>query len=135
MWPNPQFPADLITFTEEILNGKLHFFAGYTKVCNHPQPTTTIYNHPQPPTTIHNNPQLSTTTRKTTHNPPKNYTKDLLYKSLYLLFFGWAGCLFLSALSNSLDVKSDDFCLLEIWIYELLKLTTIHYLWTILWVF
>ena len=25
MWPNPQFPADLLTFTEEILNGKLHF--------------------------------------------------------------------------------------------------------------
>ena len=25
MWPNPQFPADLISFTEEILNGKLHF--------------------------------------------------------------------------------------------------------------
>ena len=25
MWPNPQFPAVLITFTEEILNGKLHF--------------------------------------------------------------------------------------------------------------
>ena len=25
MWPNPQFPADLFTFTEEILNGKLHF--------------------------------------------------------------------------------------------------------------
>ena len=25
MWPNPQFPADLITFTGEILNGKLHF--------------------------------------------------------------------------------------------------------------
>ena len=25
MWPNQQFPADLITFTEEILNGKLHF--------------------------------------------------------------------------------------------------------------
>ena len=24
MWPNPQFPADLVTFTEEILNGK-HF--------------------------------------------------------------------------------------------------------------
>ena len=22
----PQFPADLVTFTEEILNGKLHFF-------------------------------------------------------------------------------------------------------------
>ena len=23
MWPNPQFPADLVTLTEEILNGKL----------------------------------------------------------------------------------------------------------------
>ena len=26
MWPNPQFPADLVTSTEEILNGKPHFF-------------------------------------------------------------------------------------------------------------
>ena len=25
MWPNPQFPADLVAFTEEMLNGKLHF--------------------------------------------------------------------------------------------------------------
>ena len=25
MWQNPQFPADLVTFTGEILNGKLHF--------------------------------------------------------------------------------------------------------------
>ena len=25
MWQNPQETADLITFTEEILNGKLHF--------------------------------------------------------------------------------------------------------------
>ena len=25
MWPNPQFPADLVTFTGAILNGKLHF--------------------------------------------------------------------------------------------------------------
>ena len=25
MCPNLQFPADLVTFTEEILNGKLHF--------------------------------------------------------------------------------------------------------------
>ena len=25
MWPNPQFPADLVTFTEEIFNEKLHF--------------------------------------------------------------------------------------------------------------
>ena len=26
MWPNPEFPEDLVTFTEEIRNGKLHFF-------------------------------------------------------------------------------------------------------------
>ena len=26
MWPNPQEIADLVTFTEEIVNGKLHFF-------------------------------------------------------------------------------------------------------------
>ena len=25
MRPNPQFPSDLASFTEEILNGKLHF--------------------------------------------------------------------------------------------------------------
>ena len=25
MWPNPQFPPDLVTFTVEILNRKLHF--------------------------------------------------------------------------------------------------------------
>ena len=25
MWPNPQVPEDLITFTEETLNGKLIF--------------------------------------------------------------------------------------------------------------
>ena len=25
MWPNPRGTSDLITFTEEILNGKLHF--------------------------------------------------------------------------------------------------------------
>ena len=25
MWPNPQFSADLVTFAEEIPNGKLHF--------------------------------------------------------------------------------------------------------------
>ena len=25
MWPNPQFPADLVAFTKEIINGKFHF--------------------------------------------------------------------------------------------------------------
>ena len=28
MWPNPQFPADLVTFTEKILNQKLFFRTG-----------------------------------------------------------------------------------------------------------
>ena len=27
MWPNPPFPAGLVTFTEEILNEKLHFLS------------------------------------------------------------------------------------------------------------
>ena len=27
MWPNPQEATDLVTFTEEILNGKLHFLS------------------------------------------------------------------------------------------------------------
>ena len=31
MWPNLQFPADLVTFTEETLYGKFHFLCiGYT---------------------------------------------------------------------------------------------------------
>ena len=36
MWPNPQKTADLVTFTEEILNGKLHFLRSVvneTKIC------------------------------------------------------------------------------------------------------
>ena len=32
MWTNPQFPADLVVFTEEILNGKLRFCAGYSSL-------------------------------------------------------------------------------------------------------
>ena len=28
MWPNPQETADLVTFTEKILNAKLHFLWG-----------------------------------------------------------------------------------------------------------
>ena len=34
MWPNPQLPADLVTFTEEILNGKLHFLCSATNYVN-----------------------------------------------------------------------------------------------------
>ena len=29
MWPNLQFPADLVTFTEEVLNGKFIFFVAW----------------------------------------------------------------------------------------------------------
>ena len=32
MKPNPQFPADLVIFTEEIFNGKIHFCTVW--VCN-----------------------------------------------------------------------------------------------------
>ena len=31
MWPNPQFPADVVTYTGEILNGKLHFLCSVSK--------------------------------------------------------------------------------------------------------
>ena len=36
MWPNPQEPAGLVTFTEEILNGKLQFLysVSYDKAKN-----------------------------------------------------------------------------------------------------
>ena len=30
MWPKLQFPTDLVTFSEEIFNGKLHFFGAVT---------------------------------------------------------------------------------------------------------
>ena len=57
---------------------------GYTKVCNHPEPPTTIHNHPnnypQTSTTTHNypknHPQPSTTTQKTTHNHPQLSTTN-----------------------------------------------------------
>ena len=31
MWPYPLFPTDLVTFTEEIRNGKLHFLCSEAK--------------------------------------------------------------------------------------------------------
>ena len=34
MWPNPQFSADLVTFTEEIFNEKLHFLRSATNIKN-----------------------------------------------------------------------------------------------------
>ena len=32
MWPNPQETADLVTFTEEILKGKLHFLCSVMNI-------------------------------------------------------------------------------------------------------
>ena len=34
MWPNPQVNVDLLTFTEEILNGKLHFLCSDIFTCD-----------------------------------------------------------------------------------------------------
>ena len=34
MWPNPQETADLVTFTEEILNEKLHFLCSVMLITN-----------------------------------------------------------------------------------------------------
>ena len=51
MWPNPQFPADLVTFTEEILNGKRHFLCSdvrykiYRVVTFTPKQLTSEVNH------------------------------------------------------------------------------------------
>ena len=32
MWPNPQFPADFVTFTKETLKGKLHFLCNVYEI-------------------------------------------------------------------------------------------------------
>ena len=32
MWSDPRFSEDLVTFTEEILNGKLHFLSSVSEV-------------------------------------------------------------------------------------------------------
>ena len=38
MWPNPQFPADLVTFTQEILNRKIHFLYSGSNLVNQSLP-------------------------------------------------------------------------------------------------
>ena len=35
MWPNTQFAADSVTFTEEILNGKFHFLGSACTSADH----------------------------------------------------------------------------------------------------
>ena len=34
MWPNPQIPADLVTFTKEILSRKKHFLCSVEDINN-----------------------------------------------------------------------------------------------------
>ena len=41
MWPNPQETADLVTFTEEILNEKLHFLCSVTNL-NYGNPNSNL---------------------------------------------------------------------------------------------
>ena len=44
MWPNPEETADLVTFYEEILNGKLHFLcSAVTSWVDFPQAGDAIY--------------------------------------------------------------------------------------------
>ena len=38
MWLNPQFPVDLVIFTEKILNGKLHFLCSAANLRNTKKP-------------------------------------------------------------------------------------------------
>ena len=42
MWPNPQETADLITFTEEILNGKLHVCTEHFQATNSVHTATSV---------------------------------------------------------------------------------------------
>ena len=45
MWPNPQFPtADLVTFTEEILNEKLHFLCSDGAALKYSKVRQSLYN-------------------------------------------------------------------------------------------
>ena len=43
MWANSQFPADLVTFTEEIFNGKLHFLCSASPYFVHYEVHNTRY--------------------------------------------------------------------------------------------
>ena len=43
MWPNPQFFAELVTFTEEILNRKLHLLYSVIIVFSVFSPTTKTF--------------------------------------------------------------------------------------------
>ena len=51
MWPNPPFPVDFVTFTEETLNDKVHFLCSdiiFTrkKYCNKTYHSFLLVSHP-----------------------------------------------------------------------------------------
>ena len=117
---------------------------------HHPQNPTTIHNHPQPSTTTHNHSQLTKNYSKNQDLSQTvmllhfrcsywnrrwvlivirnsgiyscvwclcEYTLQVITLTIF-----WLGWLFVSVSikSNSFEIKSNDFCLLKIWIYELL---------------
>ena len=43
MWPNPQENADLVTFTEEIVNGKLYFLCRVSTYENFSEKVTYMF--------------------------------------------------------------------------------------------
>ena len=46
MWPKPQESADLVTFTEEFLNGKLRFLCSVSHRCLTSDPKyASVYSH------------------------------------------------------------------------------------------
>ena len=46
MWPNPQFPANLVTFTEEILSERLYLLCSEThSSIKHIQISSALENH------------------------------------------------------------------------------------------
>ena len=119
----------------------------YATTHNHPQPPKIIHNHPQPSTTTHNHPknhpqppkiaktchkQLCYRTLDVNTETDVDFDSDMkqwytymcvclcvyaLWAIIFTIF--WLGWLF-SIKSNSFHEKNDDFCLLKIWIYELL---------------
>ena len=112
-----------------------------TTIHNQPKkPPTTTHNHPQTPKNYSKKPRLVTNSDvipllmfilKQILSFDSDTKQWYMYMCVYLceytwqvikLTIFWLGWLFVfvSIKSNSFDVKSDDFCLLKIWIYELL---------------
>ena len=44
MWPDPRLTQDLVTYTEEIVNGKLHFWAAPGQYFHYTETSELIFN-------------------------------------------------------------------------------------------